>query len=421
MTRDVSPSGVGAVVPSMSDTGRVRAVGGFLLLLMAMQASAQHSYGVLAPWIRSDLAASQSQMGLVAGALYLGTATAAFAFGGWVDRRRPRTVLAATAGGMGAALSIVASAPALLLVLVGYMLVGLGRGAVPPLGDRLAYEGAPPAHRGSVFGIKQTGTPVASVLTALGLPVVAGGVLGWRAAVMTTATVVVVSGFLLWRVLPRTFPDPPPPTVAEAPVRERSGLPPGLLTALRPAMVFSLGLGVFMSCAMTFLTLFLVDAGGFEAARAARWFAVYGVGGACGRVAWGWLSDRAFGGRRAVVLLLTAVIGGGLAIVLGLFTDAMLAAPYGLSMAVFGFVTQGWVGIVRALGSELAGPGMSGRAGGLLLGAMMVGGLVGPPLFGWLADVTGGYRVGWVLMGALSVGAGLAVLPVVRRERRPVP
>ena len=76
-------------------TGRPRSalsLGASLALLLGLQASAQHAYGALSPAIRDELGAGADQMGLIAGALYLGTVVAAFGLGGWVDRRSSRLV-----------------------------------------------------------------------------------------------------------------------------------------------------------------------------------------------------------------------------------------------------------------------------------------------------------------------------------------
>jgi len=394
-------------------------LGSYLLLLMALQALGQHSFGALSPFIRSDLGASGAEIGLMGAGLYLGTAAAAFLLGGWVDRRSPGAVTLVTGLGVAAALVVVGTAQVVAAVVIGYLFVGLSRGAIPPLGDRVAYEAAPLRSRGFVFGLKQTGTPIGSVLAAMALPPLATTTLGWRGAVLIAAAAIAVviagSRGLLAFVTPPGYGTRQTDAQGAAAPASRS-LGGGLLRRLWGVTIYSFGLGIFMSCAISFLTLYLVDAGGLDNVRAARWFAVFGVGGALGRVVWGWLSDR-LQGRRAVLLLLSATLGGGMAIVLGLAPPLFLAVPGGLAMGLFGFVGQSWVGVLRALGAEIAGPGSSGRAGGLLLGAMMTGGLVGPPLFGWLADTTDSYATGWVLVGALAALTGLTMLPAMRRER----
>jgi sugar phosphate permease len=422
------------------------ALAAFLLVLMALQAVAQHSYGALAPFISDAFDASSSQMGVMGAALYCGTATAAVALGGWVDRRSPATVVAVTLLGVAAAMLVVAVAPVVAVAVVGYLLVGLFRGAIPPLCDRVAFEHAPSHLRGLVFGIKQTGSPLGSITAAMLLPPIAVGVLGWRGASVGVAIVLVVAalaagqGFRAFEARERSRTDTadlggevggpdagtePVRTPIRTPARDRSAAthPPashtsgvGLTRRLVPALVFNAGLGAQLAVGMTFLTLFLVDVVEMDPVAAGRSFALFNLGGVAGRVAWGWLSDRRFLDRRSVLLLVSALTTGTIAILLGTAPGVVLAPPFGLGIGVFGFFAQSWVGVTRVWGVELAGKGSAGRAGGRMLAAMMGGGLTGPLLFGWLADLTGSYRVGWVGLGTLACMTGVSVVPAVRRE-----
>lgn len=388
-----------------------------LLILMTLQAVALHSYATLAPFIRDGLRLDASAMGLLASAPYLGTLIAAFGLGGWVDRGIPHRVATITGGSVAVALGIVAVSDRLVLVAAGFLLIGIGRGAIPPLTDRLGYERAPLRTRGLVFGIKQTGSPVGSILAALALPPVAATALGWRGAVSVTAVTIGIVAVVTAQALARPGPEGAARVPATTSAGEhRADVVARLLRVLVTPTIYSFGVGLFMSSSLMFLTLFLVDVVELDAVGAARWFAVFGIGGVAGRIVWGWLSDRLFGGRRSYTLALTAVLGGGAAIAIGLVPGILAGVVGAALIGIYGFLAQGWVGIVRALGAELAGPGYSGRAGGLLLGSMMLGGLVGAPIFGWLVERSGDYILSWIFIGVLAILSGLLMLPTARRE-----
>lgn len=387
-----------------------------LLILMTSQAVALHSYATLAPFIRDGLQLDASTMGLLASAPYLGTLIAAFGLGGWVDRGVPHRVATITGGSVAVALGIVAASDRFVLVAAGFLLIGIGRGAIPPLTDRLGYERAPLHARGLVFGIKQTGAPVGSIFAALALPPIAATTTGWRGAIAVTAITIGVVAVVVARTLTGPEDGAVRAATAVALDERRAGVVAKLLRILLAPTIYSFGVGLFMSSSMTFLTLFLVDVVGLDPVRAARWFAVFGIGGVAGRIVWGWLSDRMFRGRRSYTLGLVAVLAGGAAVAIGV-APGMLTGVVGAALiGGFGFLAQGWVGIVRVLGAELAGPGYSGRAGGLLLGSMMFGGLIGTPIFGWLVELSGDYVVAWIFVGALAVLSGLVMLPTARRE-----
>ncbi len=390
-----------------------------LLVLMTAQATAQHSFAGLTPFIRDDLDLGAAELGLVSAALYLGTVIAAFGLGGWVDRRPARLVALVTGSGVALSLVVVAASPWLLGVTVGFLLIGISRGAIPPLTDRLGYELVPVQRRGVVFGIKQTGAPLGSIVAGMVLPPIAASAAGWRGSLVAAAALIAAIALVVSRSLavseraPRQVPDRP----TDGAVEGAGAVMLRLLGLLVTPTVFSFGIGLFMAASMTFLALYLVDVGGLDAVRAARWFAAFGIGGAFGRIGWGWLSDNVFAGRRAYALAMTSSLGGLAAILIGLAPGLLVGVRGVLLVAVFGFFAQGWVGIVRALGAELAGPGYSGRAGGLLLGSMMLGGFLGPPIFGGIVEFAGGYAAAWVSVGGVALTCAALMLLTARRER----
>jgi len=382
-----------------------------LTVLLGLQACAQHSYGALSPAIRDGLGADAAQMGIIASALYLGTVIAAFGLGGWVDRRSPVRVTLVSAVAIAASLLVIAAAPLLSLVALGYLLVGLSRGAIPPLTDRLGYELAPVSQRGLVFGVKQTGTPLGAVVVGTLLAPIAATSIGWRGAFVVLAGTLLLSYVLVAVSLP-PLPTPPPRTVGQPSPADRQDRDVIRLLARRLAAptLFSFGLGIHQATVVTFLTLYLVDAAGLSAVRAARWFALLSIGGAVGRVAWGWMSDRLFHGNRAIALTTSAVLGGGMSILVGTVPSLLEGATGAAIVALYGSVSQGWVGVSRAWGAELAGPGLSGRAGGILLGSMMLGGLFGPLVFGTIVESRGGYPTAWIVLGITAIVSGFIAL-----------
>lgn len=386
-------------------------LGAMLALLLGLQATAQHAYGVLAPHIRDDLQAGADEMGLIASALYLGTMLAAFGLGGWVDRRPPRLVVMICAIGIASSLLVIAGARTLGLISLGYLLVGLARGAIPPLTDRVGYELASPSRRGLVFGVKQTGTPFGAVLAAILLAPIASGDFGWRGAMIILAVLMLAGYAVGARMLP------PSPVGAASTDRDQTlwATLTTLVRRLTVPMTLSFGLGIHQATVVTFLTLYLVDTAGLSAGRAASWFAVLSVGGAVGRVAWGSMSDHLFRGHRTPALASSAFLAGSMALLVGTRPTILGGTSGVILVAAYGFVSQGWVGISRAWGAELAGPGLSGRAGGIMLGSMMFGGLIGPLSFGIIVE-SSGYRNAWIILGSSTLFVGALALREALRE-----
>jgi predicted MFS family arabinose efflux permease len=86
--------------------------------------------------------------------------------------------------------------------------------------------------------------------------------------------------------------------------------------------------------------------------------------------------------------------------------------------AGFGVVGIGWNGVQHTWLAELAGPRAAGTAVGLGLALSSAGVTLGPLLFGYVVQETGGYRWPWLGLASAMVAA-LGLLSLVRERRRP--
>src|SRR5262249_39774722 len=205
---------------------------------------------------------------------------------------------------------------------------------------------------------KQVGLPFGGALGAALMPALALAV-GWRLAVVTSALVILstaIASLLLYR-----DPVDLPPPVAGA----RTAFPPLLLP--RGLWLVAIGTLVFagvQTVFMAFLVLYLTDVVALPLLAAGRYLALAQVAGMAGRIIFGVLSDRTFGGRRRTPLAL-AGIGSALCSVavatIGPTTGAVTLAFIAL---VFGFCGIGWNGVQHTLMAELAGARSAGTAVG---------------------------------------------------------
>ena len=86
---------------------------------------------------------------------------------------------------------------------------------------------------------------------------------------------------------------------------------------------------------------------------------------------------------------------------------------------VFGVVGIGWNGVQHTWLAELAGPRAAGTAVGLGLAISSAGVTLGPLLFGYVLQATGGYRWPWLGLATAMVAA-LGTLALIRERRRPL-
>jgi len=248
------------------------------------------------------------------------------------------------------------------------------------------------------MGIRQMGVPLGGVVGALLLPLIAAHA-GYRLALVgggaiTAATAIAAA---LW------YRAPAGDSLA---ARSWSGAFGALLEVARdPRLIYvtltCMVLIVAQSSMLTFLSLTLVADTKLGLATASAALAVAQIGASVGRLAWGSLSDRVFGGDRVVPLMIACGL-------VTLSTAATAALPSGvpaLALAVslvLGFAAAGWNGLFSAAQVEIGGKDRAGSALGVGLTGLFATGIVAPPLFGAFADAHG-YAAAWNALAAFAL------------------
>jgi MFS family permease len=178
-----------------------------------------------------------------------------------------------------------------------------------------------------------------------------------------------------------------------------------------------LALSIAQSSVLAYFALFAREALGFTVVGAGGLLALTQVGGTLGRLGWGLLSDRLFGGRRRPGLIINGGLGAAMSLVFASGTP--LPGPLAAGVAVLaGIGAFGWVGLYLALAAEVGGPRYAGLLTGVAVAAAWSGVLVGPPVFGFLLEATGSYRWPWLLLAGCGTGAAVAlsrIPPLVKR------
>ncbi|MFQ5521453.1 MAG: MFS transporter, partial [Candidatus Methylomirabilia bacterium] len=168
---------------------------------------------------------------------------------------------------------------------------------------------------------------------------------------------------------------------------------------------------------LSFLVLYLHEVVRLSVGSAAGYLARAQLTGVLGRVTFGLLSDRVFGGQRRIVLFLAGAGSMICSIAIAATGPASPSWLLWLLTLAFGFVGIGWNGVQHTLMAELAGPTAAGTALGLGLAFASLGVILGPPAFGWAVEQVGGYRAAWISLAA-SMAVALAALGQVREGHR---
>jgi MFS transporter, ACS family, hexuronate transporter len=267
--------------------------------------------------------------------------------------------------------------------------------------------------RATAMGIKQTGVAAGGVVVALlAAPLVL--LIGWRG----TLAVLGVVNFFFGFVFSALWHDPEgdiASTARHLPAPENYGS--FNVWSFLPA---SCGTAIFLVGQMsliTYIPLYLKESLGFSAYWASQALALTQAGAMFGRVGWGVVSDRLFGGRRKIVLVMIGLIGAALLVALSLMNRQSSLPLLLLVIFLAGLCLVGYQGVSYALIGELAGGARTGVALGLMITINAAAATLGTPLFGFIVDRTESYPLAWQALAA-AVAAGCVGLVALLKEPR---
>jgi len=377
-----------------------------LALMTSAQAGSslvQQALGSLSPLLVAVFALSKAQLGVVFSAILFGATLFTAISGALTDRWGERTMLLASAIVMTAAL-LGATLFANYHWLVGMMMVyGAGYAASTPAGGRaiLAWFDR---DRGFAMGIRQTGVSVGAFIGAVGLPLVASAG-GFRAAFTFAAVFVALPSGLAFALYRESRDDGTRSSLSSVAQGMKVLLrDPRLIAVTLTCMLLSAGqfiMNAFLTITATTVARTSISVAGFALAAAF-------LGAICGRVGWGFVSDRYFGGDRLVPLAMISVLAAVAAALLALLSAGSVVTLFCAS-ALLGLTAAGWNGLMAAALSEVGGTERAASALGLGLTGIFAASAVAPWLFGFAADRT---SLSWA-WGAVAVMSLVATAPVM--------
>jgi predicted MFS family arabinose efflux permease len=342
-----------------------------------------------------DLGMTQSQFGLLAGGVFASAAVGSAWLGRLSDRATSRQQFLLIFGGTIVALLVAAIAQSFWVLLIAVILAGPAQSMSNPTTNRLVVSAVPQAQRSGWIGIKQSGVQASQLFAGLFIPGVSLW-LGWHGAFALAAVVALALLWYSWGKLPAEAPR----RLAAAARADEPGEALPLPVWLFAAFAFFSGLGT--QATNVYLPLFAVRSLDFPLILAGAAAGVSGVIGVTSRVIWGRQMSL---GRRPSGILLT-LAGGAVVGVLCLLGAGVFHQPALLwvGVALHGATVLGANVITNAAVLVVVPAERVGAASGVLAMGMYGGFALGPLVMGILADVSGGYDVGW-----LTVGSGYLV------------
>lgn len=439
-------SALSAPTPAVRPTHRwkVLAVG---VAANAAFSAAAAGLPATAVFLRADYQLDNDALGLALGVLGLGVALFELPWGLLADRWGDRPVLLGGLGATAAALawmSLFAApahgvAPALWLLALGLLLVGVMGGSVNGASGRAVMAWFDEGERGLAMSIRQTAVPLGGGLGALVLPWLAsragfGAVFGLLAGLCAGAALLTL-GWL--REPDRAHPATAAGSTAASHAgdntpttspRSRAATHTPIAAAsspLRDARVWRAAVAIGLLCCpqfavLTFATVFLHDFSGAGIATLTAVMVAVQLGAMVARIASGRWTDR-HGNRRAYlrgcvwlgcVLFVALAAAAWLQGAIPGNRAALLAVP--VLLAAAGICASAWHGVAYTELATLAGAARAGTALGLANTCVYLGLFLTPLALPRLVAAAS-----WPLAWLAAGGAMLAILPLLPRPARP--
>ena len=387
---------------------------GILALSHAVGSVSIVSVLAMAPVLSRELNLSATEFGLFVTAYYGAQAVCSMPAGGLVDRYGVGWTLVASHAMMIAGALALSQATGLTSGLVALAIMGMGYSLTNPATARGVFEWFPRRRRATAMGIKQVGVPLGGVLGAAnGALVVA---VPWQVIMTGVAVVVLLNGLLCLRLT--RIPHRQAPQTANFPLAN-------LRQVIRDANInrFFLVNGLY-NFAQTnfsaFLALFMREAAMASQPVAGLCVGVAQAASAVARIGWGVISDTLMAGRRKVPVVW---MGAGAAVFLAAMSliGVLVGPGWGIALGIslsllLGMTVASYAPLMQTMTVEAAEPGLAASAMGYNMVGVHLGGMIGPPVFGALVDITGSYGSGWLVTAGV-MAAGVLVLGLGFKER----
>ena len=386
-----------------------------LALAIFINALDRGNFSTASPLIKDQLQLSNFQIGVLTSAFYWTYVPGHF-LSGWLSERinAYRTLaLGLLVWSLATLLTGFAVGFAMLLLL--RLLLGLGESAGWPASSKLLAMHIPGTRLASANAMTGAG-----LMLGNGVGIFLGGLVvaefGWRALFFVFGAL-----SLMWLVPWQRIKRPPPIPPAEGQGADH-GPAPSFAVMLSKREMWGSAIGHFCNnysyfLVLSWLPLYLVKQQGYSI-TAMAWLggavyllsAIFGLIGA--RIADRWIASG--GGENRVRKTMMAIC---LLTALGCMLACALGSPQVAVAGLLVYSVSNGLGAfsVFSIGQTIAGPRCAGKWIGIQNGVAGMSGVIGPIVTGWSIDVTGNYRVAFLIAASTVVVGLICWLIVVRR------
>jgi ACS family hexuronate transporter-like MFS transporter len=365
----------------------------------------RNALSFLMPFVQPELGLNNTQVGILASALSLTWAIAAFGIGFVSDRtgsRKGLLILATLAFSVCSFASGIAASFAMLLA--ARLLMGAAEGGIMPISQAMIATEVEPRHRGLAMGIAQGfgSSLLGSFVAPVVLVAFATG-FGWRDAFFLAGVPgIIVALLMAWLIRkPAIIPrEEGRSALSESSFRDAIADRNVVLCAILSVLLVS-----YLVVCWAFMPLYLTQVRRYDAQTMGWLMGTLGISATIASFAITGLSDRV--GRRPLMILMPLI-----ALILPL--GAMYYTGSVWTLAAIFFVGWGVTGIfplfMATVPSESVQPRHMASALGVCMGTgEILGGVLSPSAAGYAADLVGLQAPLWMMFGLALVSFVVAL------------
>lgn len=364
----------------------------------------RNALNFLMPFVQPDLDLNNTQVGMLASALSLTWALAAFGVGYVSDRTASRKGLLIVATLAFSACSFLSGIAASFAMMLGArLLMGVAEGGIMPVSQSIIAAEVNSAHRGLAMGVTQNfGSNLLGSFVAPVLLVAFATAYGWRHAFFLAAAPGLIAALLMWRLVREPAAEAPPATIAaheKLTMRQALAERNVWICAVMGVLLVS-----YLVVCWAFMPLYLTQVRGYDPNTMGWLMGTLGISATVGAFVISGLSDRI--GRRPLMIAMPLI---GVILPLG----AMYFEGSVWILAAIFFVGWGLNGVfplfMATVPSESVDPRHTATVLGLCMGTgEILGGVLAPSLAGLAADHAGLQAPLWIMLGLTLAGGLLA-------------
>lgn len=378
------------------------------LLVMATTIGGLYRNGIMTlfPFIQAEYNLSKTQIGLYSTFMYLSSISMAV-FSGWIaDSWGTKKAMLTGLASIGIFIFLHAYSSSFAVMLFLAAGAGLGLSIIQPTGSKGASEWFTKENRATAVGMITLGLSLGGVISASILPWLAS-LTGWKNTVIILSLVYLF--FCL--IFLASYHDKNKDKKFKS--KEKTSLIKSFSTLIKNKELLalcSLGVvfGVSSGILVSHFTLYLFSDFGFSEVNAGLGFMILQVGSVIGRPGWGLINDRLLKSNDRKSFIIIGVLISIISLVFS-FLGSLNPPIFLILILAFliGLVGRGWNGLYFSAVSKHVQKKDTGISVGFSLFFVRFGIIIGPPVFGLIADQTGSYNYSWL---SLSIYTFIALI-----------